>query len=141
VDLHFSAVFRWRRTSQAGPEVRAAFRAFHQTLDAVEGAKRRLAAAAPGGRSRGVPLAESLAGFEESLAEAAASMDDWRTGAVEAEWGACLDGLAEARRRAEGLRLGEAPGSYEELYRVLDDLMAPLETFAAALERFRKLGA
>jgi hypothetical protein len=134
-------VFRRRRGSQASPEVRAAFQAFRRTLDSVEEAKGRLAAAAPGGRRAGVPLAEALAGFEEALAQAAASMADWRTSSLEDVWLSCSEGLGEAARRAEGLRAGEAPEGYEGLYGVLGDLMAPLEAFATALEAFRALGA
>jgi hypothetical protein len=138
--LHSALVFRRRRRTQVSPEARAAFQAFRRTLDTVEEAKGRLAAAAPGGRRAGVPLAEALAGFEEALAEAAASMGGWRTSALEDVWLSCSEGLGEAARRAEGLRLGDAPEGYERLYGVLGDLMAPLEAFAAAAERFRALG-
>ena len=54
----------------------------------------------------------------------------------------CGSALAEARRRAEDLRLNGAPESYEQLYGTLGDLMEPLDqAFSDALERFRALGA
>jgi hypothetical protein len=105
----------------------------------VEDAKRRLAAAAPGGRAEGIPLAEALAGFEEGIGEASAQMDAWRVDEVSAVWPDCSRGIDEALRRAERLRLGAAPDGYENLYGVLADLMEPLEVFRDALRRFREL--
>ena len=106
----------------------------------MERAKRRLAAAAPGGRSTGLALAEALAGFEEGLGEARSAMAGWRLPEVEEEWSGCSAAVHEALRRAERLRLGNVPEGYEQLYGVLGDLMDPLEAFAAALRRFRALG-
>jgi hypothetical protein len=138
--LDSRAVFRRRRTSTVRPEVRQAFEAFRHTVGLVEDAKRRLAAVAPGGRSTGIPLAEALSGFEEGLREAARRMAEWREVEVEEVWGACSAAVEESARRAERLRLGEAPEGYEQLYGSLADLMDPLEPFAAALRRFRSLG-
>ncbi len=114
-----------------------AYGAFRQTITHVEEARRTLAAAAPRGRSAGVPLAEALAGFDEEIAAAREAMGGWRVGFVEAEWLACQGALVEAARRAEALRLGAAPQGYEQLYGTLADLMEPLEAFDAAFERFR----
>lgn len=100
-----------------------------------------LAAAAPGGRGEGVPLAQALAEFEWGLAEAGRSMPEWRADEMEEAWQACSSALLEASRRAKALRLGEAPEGYEQLYTVLQELMEPLDPFAVALDRFRELGA
>ena len=107
----------------------------------MEEAKASLAAAAPGGRAPGVPLAQALAEFELGLAEVARVMPAWRTTEVEDVWLGCSAALREASRRGEALRLGEPPEAYEQLYGVLGDLMEPLEAFAFALDRFRDLGA
>jgi hypothetical protein len=107
----------------------------------VEHAKASLAAVAPAGRSQGVPLAEALAGFETYLREAQQAMPAWRTSVVNGAWQLCRDALEESSRRADALRLGEAPDGYEHLYIVLGDLMEPLEAFAVAASRFRELGA
>ena len=106
----------------------------------MEAAKESLAAAAPRGRSAGVPLAEALAGFEQGLRDASASMPGWRRAAVEEGWSSCRRALEEAGKRAERLRVGEAPEGYEVLYGELGDLMEPLDAFAATLERFHELG-
>jgi hypothetical protein len=88
-----------------------------------------------------VALAEGLAGFEINLREAEGAMPDWRAPEVETTWQLCMEALMESFRRAEALRLGEAPVGYEHLYAVLGDLMEPLEAFAAAAGSFRKLRA
>jgi hypothetical protein len=110
-------------------------------VEEVEAAKASLAAAAPGGRGQGVPLAQALAEFEWGLAEARRTLPSWRTAEVEEEWRASEAALRESFRRAEALRLGEVPQGYEQLYTVLQDLMEPLEALAPALDRFRQLGA
>jgi len=133
-------VFHRRRARRLRPELREGFGAFRRTVDLVEEAKRRLAAAAPGGRSIGIPLAEALSGFEDGLREAASTMADWRLAELEEVWSTCSTGLDESLRRAERLRLGEAPDGYEQLYGGLADLMDPLDAFAGGLHRFRALG-
>jgi hypothetical protein len=133
-------MLRKRRASHARPEVLRTSQAFRSTLTLVEEAKRRLAAAAPAGRSAGVPLAEALAGFEEGLLAARSTMDGWRAAEVEEVWSGCSAALDESSLRAGRLRLGQPPEGYEQLYGTLGDLMDPLEAFARALDRFRALG-
>jgi hypothetical protein len=130
-----------RRRPSPTSEVRRAARSFRQTIALVEEAKRGLAEAAPGGRSPGLPLANAVASFEEGIREARSSMEDWRVDEVREEWVACSEGLDEAARRAEDLRLRGSPDGYENLYGVLGDLMEPLGAFQAALDRFGRLGA
>ncbi|HEX9411337.1 MAG TPA: hypothetical protein VF986_06565 [Actinomycetota bacterium] len=134
-------MFRSRKPKpDVGADLRVAFVRFRQTVAAVEAAKDSLAAAAPRGRSAGVPLAEALAGFEQGLRDASASMNEWRRADVEEAWISCRRALEEAGRRSDRLRVGDAPQGYEALYGELGDLMEPLDAFAAALERFRELG-
>jgi hypothetical protein len=94
----------------------------------------------PSGRASRLSPAEALAGFEALLDEAARAMPSWRLPEVDAEWQACLDALVESARRAERLRLGPAPEGYEQLAPVLDEVLEPLEAFAAADNRYRSLG-
>jgi hypothetical protein len=134
-------MFRRRRSVAVSPELLEAFASFRQAVDAVEEAKRRLASAAPGGRTPGIPLVEALAGFEEGLRDAAGEMPGWRRAEVEDVWLACAAALEESGRRAARLRLGDVPEGYEQLYGTLGDLMDPLVAFGEAVERFRELGA
>ncbi len=119
------------------PELADSHVAFLACSQAVAEARTALSAAAPSGRGPGVPLAAALAGFEEQLAEAGRAMSGWRRPEVEDAWRACSTALEQAAERAEELRLAGTPNGYEELYGVLDDVMAPLDTFGPAEEAFR----
>lgn len=130
-------MFRRRRLPE---DLEAARAAFLRVVEPVERAKAELAEAAPTSRTAGRPLAEALFGFEVSLSEAAARMEDWRTEELEAEWRACDEGLRESLRLAQRLRLEvEPPEGFEPLIATLGDLMAPLAGFESAEDRFRSL--
>lgn len=133
-------MFRRRRSRQGSEELASAYEAFRSALASVEVAKAALAAAAPGGRGAGVPLAEAIMGFEAGLLAARERMAGWRKQSVSSEWDECRLALEEAGRRAERLRLGAEPGGYEQLYGALGDLLEPLEAFARARDRFQELG-
>ena len=115
--------------------------AFDRSLTLIEEARGALASAAPRGRSPGVPLVEALDSFESLVRAARDALPGWRVKDADTEWRACEAGTVEALRRAERLRLEGSAEGYEELYGVLADVMEPLDAFAAALSRFRLLGA
>lgn len=108
--------------------------AFQAALGAVERAKEALVEAVPSPRGRTRrSLAEALAGFEESLAEAAGSLGRWD----DARAPALLAAVDDALGRAEKLRLDAPSLDYEGLVTVLGDLMDPLEAFAVAEDQPR----
>ncbi len=107
----------------------------------MDEARAALLLGVPSGRAPRLPLAEALAGFELGLRQAESDMPGWRRPEVEPEWQACRGALLESARRAERLRLEEAPEGYGELAPVLDELLDPLEAFGAAARRLRALGA
>lgn len=93
----------------------------------MERAKEALVRAVPSPRGRTRhSLAEALAGFEESLAQAAGSLEQWDDTRAPAVRVAVNDALG----RAERLRLDAPSLDYEGLVTVLSDLMEPLEAFA-----------
>jgi hypothetical protein len=132
-------ILRRKRTT---PEVQASFDAFRDVLAHLEPAKAALTDVMPTTRMPGRPLPDALAEFEEGLRRAEERMPAWRTPEVEREWIACERGLDDARARARGLR-EDAPelGGFEGLIWAVEQLMAPLDAFAEAAERFRALGA
>lgn len=132
-------ILRRRRSS---PEVQSSFAAFHDVLVHLEPAKAALTEVMPTTRMPGRPLPDALAEFEEGLDRSGTLMPAWRAPAIEPEWIACEQGLAEARDRARRFR-EEAPelGGFEGLIWAVEELMAPLDAFASAAERFRDLGA
>ncbi len=132
-------ILRRRRSS---PEVQSAFVAFRDVLVHLEPAKAALTDVMPTTRMPGRPLPDALAEFEEGLDRSHVLMPAWRTPAIEPEWSACERGLTEARDRARRFR-EDAPelGGFEGLIWAVEELMAPLDAFAVAAERFRELGA
>lgn len=88
----------------------------------------------------GRPLAETLSEFEEGLGEVRARMDGWRAGEVENEWRAVSAGLDEALALAERVRIeGAEPEGFEGLIGLIGDLLAPLDAFERAAERWDRL--
>jgi hypothetical protein len=130
------------RRKRITPEVQASFDAFRDLLVHLEPAKAALTDVMPTTRMPGRPLPDALAEFEEGLARAGERMSAWRTPELESEWTACEQGLAHALSRARRFR-EDAPelGGFEGLIWAVEELMAPLDAFATAAERFRELGA
>ena len=130
------------RRKRSSPELQACFAAFGDVLKHLEPAKAALTEVMPTTRMPGRPLPDALVDFEEGLERAAALMPGWRAPAVEPEWTVCERGVIDARERARRFR-EDAPalGGFEGLIWAVGELMAPLDGFATAAERFRELGA
>jgi len=120
--------------------LREPYRAFGALVPPLERAKAALTGSVPGTRLPGRPLAETLLQFEEGLREVAGGMHGWRAPEVEEAWLVASTGLDEARSLAERVRVeAPPPVGFEGLIGLIGDLLAPLEAFAAAEERFREL--
>jgi len=116
------------------------FEAFRALLGPLERARSVLTEAVPTTRLPGRSFAEVLSEFEVLLREIEPAMDGWRTPELEEEWSACSRGLYEALSVAERVRLGViGPAGFEGLIGMIGDLLAPLDPFATAAERFRDL--
>ena len=130
-------MFRRKRLSQ---ELDAALASFRAVVEQVEAAKLAMTGTVPSTRSAGTPLAEGILELEQRLIAAQALMPAWRHPELEDEWLACGAGIRESLKRARQLR--EDPpdlGGFEGLIWAVDRLLAPLEAFEAAAERFRTL--
>jgi hypothetical protein len=120
--------------------LREPYAAFERIAPPLERAKADLTSSVPGTRLPGRPLAEALLGFEGGLRTVAEGMDAWRVPEVEDVWEAASDGLARAMALAERVRLdARPPDGFEGLIGLVGDLLAPLEAFAEAEERFGEL--
>ena len=118
----------------------ARYEAFLATVEPLERGKAALTTSVPGTRLPGRPLAEAMLEFEEGLRETEERMASWRVAEVEDEWLAAERSLEECRSMCERLRLeAEMPEGFEALIGTIADLMAPLDAFEAAAERFRAL--
>ena len=108
----------------------------------LEPAKAALTDVMPTTRMPGRPLPDALAEFEEGLARSEERMPAWRTPELEPEWTGVRAGAGRRLVRARRFR-EDAPelGGFEGLIWAVEELMAPLDAFATAAERFRELGA
>ncbi len=122
------------------PELRPALESFRRVVAHVEGATSSLTDAVPTTRLPGRPLAEALMDFEDGLRAAAREMPGWRADDLEDVWRACDEAIARTLADAERLRLeAEPPAGFEALIGTIGDLIAPLDAFGAAADRFRAL--
>ena len=130
-------VFRRKRLPEAlhGPH-----EAFERVLGDVEPAKAALTEVMPTTRLPGRPLPDALAEFDERLGLAHEAMPAWRLAETEEVWLACDAGIEESLARSARLR-EDAPdlGGFEGLIWAVETLLAPLDPFEAAAERFRAL--
>ncbi len=128
------------RRRRLSPELARARERFRAVLADVEAAIGLLTQAAPTTRYDGRPLGEVLAEFEDGLLAARNGMGSWRAPEVEEEWAGCLAALEEARARVDRLR-AEAPAlhGFEAIIGTIDRLIAPLDAFEVAAERFDAL--
>ena len=130
-------MFRRKRLS---PELDAALGDLRVVVEQVEAAKQAMTRTVPATRSAGTPLAEGILELEQWLAAAQGLMPAWRHPDLETEWLACDAGIRDSLERARRLR--EDPpelGGFEGLIWAVDQLLAPLEVFEAAVDRFRTL--
>lgn len=128
------------RRKRLPPPLTARFDAFGAVVERIERAKAALTGSVPGTRLPGRPLAETLAEFEEELRDAQAGMDAWRAPEIEPEWERTMEALGDCLAAAEELRLRrDPPEGFEALVGAIGDLLAPLEAFEQAADRFRSL--
>jgi hypothetical protein len=122
------------------PELEPSFAAFMAVLAEVEPAKAAITEVMPSTRQPGRPFPDALLEFEEGLGRARLQMRGWRGPPMDDAWGRCDAGLIEALDRARRFR-EEAPelGGFEGLIWAVERLLAPLEPFVGAAERFRGL--
>jgi hypothetical protein len=115
-------------------------RAFDALIPPLEAAKAALTESVPGTRLPGRPLAETLAEFEDGLRWVRHGMAAWRAPELDDAWTEASVGLDQALALAERIRTeAPEPGGFEGLIGLISDLLAPLDAFRAAEERFREL--
>ena len=133
----FAAGFRRRRLPG---DLHGPLESLRGVVVEVEAAKAAMTATVPTTQLPGRPLAEAIHEFEGHIAAAQELMPAWRHPDVENEWNACDEAVRESLERARRLR--EDPpelGGFEGLIWAVDQLLAPLEAFEGAGERFRTL--
>jgi hypothetical protein len=128
------------RRKKLPSELRAPYEAFHEVLLEIEPAKAGLADVLPSTRLPGRPLNDAVDEYRTRLVRATSKMAAWRRPELEDLWRACTDGLTHGIDRATRLLERETdPAGFEGLLGTVEQLMDPLDPFAAAEERFRSL--
>jgi len=129
------------RRKRLPDELQGSLEHLRDVVAEIEAGKDAMTGTVPSTRSAGTPLAEGILELERRLATAQTFMPAWRHPVLEQEWRACDEGIRESLDRARRLR--EDPpevDGFEGLIWAVDQLLAPLEAFEAAAERFRTLG-
>jgi hypothetical protein len=128
------------RRKRLSTELESALVALRAVVGEVEAAKDAMTSTVPSTRLPGTPLAEAIADYEGHLRSAHELMPAWRDPELEDEWQACDAGIRESLERARRMREDPpALGGFEGLIWAVDQVLAPLEAFEAAGERFRTL--
>lgn len=114
--------------------------AFQAVLSELEPGKDAITDVLPGTRMPGRPYHDALAEFRRRLGAAAELMPAWRRPETDDVWTACDAGLAAATDLADRAR-DVAPEviGFEGLLGLVEELLDPLDPFADAEERFRRL--
>jgi len=128
------------RRKELPAHLRAAYGAFQRVLEEIEPAKAGIADVLPGTRLPGRPLNDAVGEYRTRLQRASLAMDAWRHPDLEVAWRSCAEGLMVGIDRASRLlEMDEDPPGFEGLLGTVEQLMDPLDPFAAAEERFRAL--
>jgi hypothetical protein len=128
------------RRKRLSTELETALADLRAVVNEVEVAKDAMTGTVPSTRSAGTPLAEGILELEQRLTAAQVLMPAWRHPNLEVEWLACDEGMRESLERARRMRVDPPDlGGFEGLIWAVDQLLAPLEAFEAASERFRTL--
>ena len=112
---------------------------FERVLTHVERAKEAVMAAVPVARVAPRPLAEALFEFDTELAAARERMDAWNHEELSSEWIACGEALDECLGSSERIRMEAADLGFESFVAMIGELIAPLDAFEAAVDRFEEL--
>lgn len=96
-------------------------------------------AAVPVARVAPRPLAEALFEFDTELAAAREEMEGWNCEELSSEWTACGRALDECLGSSERIRMEAADLGFESFVAMIGELIAPLDAFEAAVDRFEEL--
>lgn len=112
---------------------------FGVVLSYVERAKEAVMAAVPVARVAPRSLAEALFEFDAELGIAQEGMSGWRAEELSTVWVACSDALASCLASSQRIRMEVDDLGFESFVGMIGDLIAPLEVFESAVDRFEEL--
>ena len=129
----------FRRRPHLPDDRRAAWWAFLDSAELLEGGRRTLLGALPTGRVEPAPIAVGTQALRRAVADVRAWLPRWLVPDVADEHAACAGALDEADRRLDALE--RIAAETDELDHILDEvrhLMDRLDAFADAEKAFRR---
>ena len=118
------------------PELQAQWEAFQTQADRVQTARRVVLSCLPVGRVDPAPVPVGLDVLHDEVVAVRADLALWRTTAVEAQWRACDEAIAEALDAIPIARkVAETSTELEELLGAVSDVVEPLGDAFQTAER------
>lgn len=129
----------FRRKPDLPDRHQAAWWAFLDCAEVIEGGRRVLLGTLPTGRVEPAPIAVGTDAVRQAVADARTWMPAWRIDEVDAEWQDCARALDEAERGADEIdEVAASTRELEELLEACQSVIDPLDTFADAERAFRR---
>lgn len=123
------------------PELADHYAAFSSHVDRMEAARDALMSCLPVGRVDPAPIPVGLDLLDDTLAELATDLGEWRVPQLEAQWQGCVEAIRESRTSIRTAhRVAAASTELEELLGAVEDVDEPLGyAFQQAELRWREL--
>lgn len=129
----------FRRKPDLPDTHQAAWWAFLDCADVIEGGRRVLLGTLPTGRVEPAPIAVGTDAVRQAVTDARTWMPAWRLAEIEPEWQDCARALDEAERGADEIdEVAASTRELEELLEACQSVIDPLDTFADAERAFRR---
>ena len=129
----------FRRKPELPAEHLAAWWAFLDCAEVIEGGRRVLLGTLPTGRVEPAPIGVGTDAVRRSIVDAREWLPRWRLAEVEDEWQACVAALDEAEAGlGEVDEVAASTRELEELLTAVQDVIEPLDRFADAERAFRR---
>lgn len=128
------------RRKQLPPQLTAPWTAFTEQTERVENARQALLGCLPVGRVDPAPIPVGLDLLRDELLAVRGELDAWRVDAVEVQWKACGDAIAEVLDHIEPTRAtAEQTDELEVLLEAVTDVVEPLDVWQDAEHAWRAL--
>lgn len=127
------------RKPELPPSHHAAWWAFLDCAEVIEGGRRVLLGTLPTGRVEPAPIGVGTEAVRRALADARDWMPRWHLDDLDADWRSCAAGLDEAAAALDEVeQVAASTGELEELLEAVQDVIEPLDRFADAERAFRR---
>lgn len=129
----------FRRKPDLPADLHDSWWAFLDCAEVIEGGRRILLGTLPTGRVEPAPVAVGIDALRRALEDARAWMDRWKVDELIDEWRDCHGAMDESEENLEMvLEVAATTDELEELLGAVEEVIAPLDTFADAERAWRR---